>query len=218
MKAGQDFTRFALTSRRKRMSTVISNATGEGDYDKRLLVRGASELILASCSHFLASDGQRFDISDDKRGEINEVINREGQRGRRTVVVAYRDLEPGQFGDSHDAPAGDNSCVKDAEKSGLTFVSVVGLEDILRPGAQESMQACLAKGISVRMVTGDNIIVSKEIAKQCGITSEGDLADEKTCMEGAELIEMLGGAEMTNLEECKAWLPSVKVVARTTPD
>lgn len=41
-----DFIRFEFSSKRKRMSTVISNATGNGGYDKRLLCKGASEYVL----------------------------------------------------------------------------------------------------------------------------------------------------------------------------
>jgi hypothetical protein len=39
------------------MSTIISNATGNGGYDKRLLVKGASEMVKNCCSHYLDEDG-----------------------------------------------------------------------------------------------------------------------------------------------------------------
>jgi len=48
-----DFIRFPMTSSRKRMSTVISNAHGKDAYNKRLLIKGASELITRSCTHYL---------------------------------------------------------------------------------------------------------------------------------------------------------------------
>lgn len=49
-----DFIRFQFSSKRKRMSTIMENC---GDtqygYDKRLHVKGASEIVLASCSHYI---------------------------------------------------------------------------------------------------------------------------------------------------------------------
>jgi magnesium-transporting ATPase (P-type) len=40
--------RFPFSSTRKRMSTIIENATGKGGYDKRIMLKGASEIVLIS--------------------------------------------------------------------------------------------------------------------------------------------------------------------------
>ena len=48
---------FPFNARRKRQSTIIENATGAGGYDRRLLVKGASELIINSCSHYIDESG-----------------------------------------------------------------------------------------------------------------------------------------------------------------
>ncbi|CAH1436235.1 unnamed protein product [Lactuca virosa] len=50
------------------------------------------------------------------------------------------------------------------------------LKDPLRPGVKEAVDICLAAGITVRMVTGDNINTARVIAKECGILTEGRLA------------------------------------------
>lgn len=43
----ENFTRFQFTSKRKRMSTVLTNIDdNEYEYDKRLHVKGASEIVL----------------------------------------------------------------------------------------------------------------------------------------------------------------------------
>ena len=54
-----EFMRFEFSSNRKRMSTIASDATGQGGYDKRLLCKGASELVVKECSHYIAADGSR---------------------------------------------------------------------------------------------------------------------------------------------------------------
>ena len=45
--------RFPFSSTRKRMSTIIENATGKGGYDKRIMLKGASEIVLEVCSHYI---------------------------------------------------------------------------------------------------------------------------------------------------------------------
>ena len=46
-----ELARFPISSRRKRESVIISNATGNGGYDKRLFCMGAAEMVLENCSH-----------------------------------------------------------------------------------------------------------------------------------------------------------------------
>ena len=45
--------RFPFSSTRKRMSTIIENVTGNGGYDKRIMLKGASEIVLEVCSHYI---------------------------------------------------------------------------------------------------------------------------------------------------------------------
>lgn len=50
----EDYTRFHFTSKRKRMSTIIENCgTTEFGYDRRVHLKGASEIVLGSCKFFL---------------------------------------------------------------------------------------------------------------------------------------------------------------------
>ena len=51
--------RFPFTGRRKLQSTIISNATGNGGYDKRLLCKGHVEKVLTECSHYVDAEGMR---------------------------------------------------------------------------------------------------------------------------------------------------------------
>ena len=58
-KHNQDKIRFPFSSKRKRMSTIIRIETSNG-YDRRLLVKGASEIVKGCCSHFLDARGYRI--------------------------------------------------------------------------------------------------------------------------------------------------------------
>ena len=113
--AKDDFIRFEFSSKRKRMSTIGSEATGNGGYDKRLYHKGASELVLAECSHYIDAQGQRQPITDGKNKQIKDVIEMYADKALRTIGLAYRDLEKGEFGDNHDAPEAEMGVVKDVE-------------------------------------------------------------------------------------------------------
>jgi len=54
----EDFTRFHFTSKRKRMSSIISDC-GETEYgyDRRVHLKGASEIVLGCCTHFINAKG-----------------------------------------------------------------------------------------------------------------------------------------------------------------
>ncbi|KAI3760648.1 hypothetical protein L1987_51046 [Smallanthus sonchifolius] len=59
-----------------------------------------------------------------------------------------------------------------------TLIAVVGIKDLLRPGVKEAVETCLAAGITVCMVTGDNINTARAIAKECGHGSRSSPTDK----------------------------------------
>jgi Ca2+-transporting ATPase len=63
-------------------------------------------------------------------------------------------------------------------EDGYTCIGIVGIKDPVRPGVKESVAICRSAGITVRMVTGDNINTAKAIARECGILTEGGIAIE----------------------------------------
>lgn len=57
-------------------------------------------------------------------------------------------------------------------ESELTLIAIAGIKDPLRKEIPEAIKKCKAAGITVRMVTGDNINTAVAIAKDAGILSE----------------------------------------------
>lgn len=49
--------RFPFNSKRKRMSTVMEGVETKNGYNKRLVIKGASEIVKGCCSHYLDVDG-----------------------------------------------------------------------------------------------------------------------------------------------------------------
>ena len=58
--------------------------------------------------------------------------------------------------------------------SNLTSICIVGIEDPVRPEVPDAIKQCQKAGITVRMVTGDNINTARAIATKCGIIKPGD--------------------------------------------
>lgn len=88
--------RFPFDSARKRMSTVIQVADDERTehgYNKRIHVKGASEIILTVCTHYLNEAGEKKPMDEDKKREIIDVISKFAKSALRTIAFAYKDLK-----------------------------------------------------------------------------------------------------------------------------
>ena len=58
--------------------------------------------------------------------------------------------------------------------SNLTLLAVMGVEDPVRPEVPEAIELCQRAGVTVRMVTGDNVNTARSIATKCGILRPKD--------------------------------------------
>ncbi|KYR00515.1 P-type ATPase [Tieghemostelium lacteum] len=179
---------FPFSSARKRMSCLVQQGTVN-----RLYSKGASEIILGQCDRFLNQQGQVQQLTAEDKVRFEEAINTFATDALRTIGLAYNDL-----------PA-DVTQYQEAPEHNLIFIGIVGIKDPLRPEVPGAVAKCKDAGITVRMVTGDNIVTARNIAKNCGILTEGGL-----CMEGPKFREL-------PQEEMDAILPKLQVLARSSP-
>ena len=164
-----DLIRFPFSSKRKRMSTVLENI-GNGGYDKRIHIKGASEIVLGSCSHYLNEAGERVEMTDQMKGNLVNVINQYARQALRTITLGYKDLQPGEHGPRHDDH--EDQPVKEVEKSGFTLICILGIMDIVRPEVPDAVLKVQKAGVTVRMITGDLLVTAMAIAKDCNIITE----------------------------------------------
>lgn len=159
--------RFQFTSKRKKMSTILTHIDDNTfRYDKRLHVKGAAEIVLGCCSHYLNADGESVVLSEEMRDYLIKNVIEEFARGAlRTICCAYKDLKENEGGMTHEDDAEDK-VNKVVEKNGLTCVCILGIRDIIRPEVPEAVKTCQRAGIKVRMVTGDNKVTALAIAKE----------------------------------------------------
>uniref|UniRef100_A0A8C2A977 Calcium-transporting ATPase n=1 Tax=Cyprinus carpio TaxID=7962 RepID=A0A8C2A977_CYPCA len=194
---------YTFNSVRKSMSTVVQMPDGSF----RLYSKGASEILLKKCSSILGANGEARNFKPRDRDEmVKKVIEPMACEGLRTICIAYREFS------CDPEPDWDN----EAEiVTDLTCISVVGIEDPVRPEVPEAIRQCQRAGITVRMVTGDNINTARAIATKCGIIQPGD---DFLCMEGKEFNRRIrnekGEIEQERID--KIW-PKLRVLARSSP-
>ncbi|XP_012874327.1 PREDICTED: plasma membrane calcium-transporting ATPase 1 [Dipodomys ordii] len=163
---------YTFNSVRKSMSTVLKNS--DGSY--RIFSKGASEIILKKCFKILSANGEAKVFRPRDRDDIvKTVIEPMASEGLRTICLAFRDFPAGE-----PEPEWDN---ENDIVTGLTCIAVVGIEDPVRPEVPDAIKKCQRAGITVRMVTGDNINTARAIATKCGILHPGE---DFLCLEGKD--------------------------------
>ncbi|PKI42842.1 hypothetical protein CRG98_036640 [Punica granatum] len=177
-----------FSSVRKKMSVLVARPDG----GVRAFCKGASEIILSLCDKFVDKNGEPVPLSEDQFNLVLDVINGFACGALRTLCLAYKDMD--------EVPAESS-----IPESGYTLIAVVGIKDPVRPGVKQAVQTCQAAGITVRMVTGDNINTAKAIARECGILTEDGIAIE--------------GQDFRNKspEQLKEIIPKIQVMARSLP-
>lgn len=195
---------FPFSSARKSMTTVVQLSGGNVMH---IYVKGASEVILAGCTHWF-HDGHEEKITAEDLRYLRRFIAEMAEASLRTISVAYREIPSSQYlaWSSNRESKDQQDHQPDAPPlEELTLLALVGIEDPLRPGVAESVEKCQQAGIFVRMVTGDNTGTAQAIARKCGILMRGGLVME--------------GARFRSLDEktLKEILPRLQVLARSTP-
>lgn len=139
------------------------------------MIKGASELVLEKCTKYMDEQGRVQRLDDQVREQVLTNITFYAKKALRTIALAYRDLEPGLHGDKHQQP--DDAEIKDVETQDLTLISIMGIYDIIRTEVPKAVETCQKAGVTVRMITGDNIVTAQAIAQKCNIIQEHEMDD-----------------------------------------
>lgn len=192
---------FPFDSSQKCMGAVIKLQNG----GYRLLVKGASEILLGYCSSKadILKELSVSPMSQTDRDSLLTTIDTYARQSLRTIGLVYRDYEkwPPLSANMEDGSVEFLSVLKD-----LVFLGVVGIQDPVRPGVPESVKKAQHAGVVIRMVTGDNAVTARAIATECGILTEGGVV-----MEGP-VFRTLSDEEMDRI------LPTLQVLARSSPE
>ncbi|XP_050026490.1 plasma membrane calcium-transporting ATPase 2 isoform X4 [Dermacentor andersoni] len=207
---------YTFNSVRKSMSTVIPLDGGRGF---RVYTKGASEIVMKKCSYILGSGGQVENFrQEDQDRLVRTVIEPMASNGLRTISIAYKDyILMGSNTKANEVAVPQEPDWEDEDNivKDLTCVCVVGIEDPVRPEVPEAIRKCQRAGITVRMVTGDNVNTARSIALKCGIIKPGD---DFLVLEGKEFNRRIrdSSGEIQQPLLDKVW-PRLRVLARSSP-
>ncbi|KAJ5692783.1 Calcium-transporting ATPase 2 [Penicillium macrosclerotiorum] len=188
---------------------VVYRRPGNG---YRLLVKGASELMVAACKTQITDIDMCKDetltesLSEKQREGILNIIDKYAQQSLRTIGIVYKDLTA--WPPANSKKQEDDLFDVNFEEIfiDMTWVGVVGIQDPLRPEVPPAIEKCRSAGVQVKMVTGDNVATATAIASSCGIKTENGLV-----MEGPKFRQLSD-------EEMDEVVPRLQVLARSSPD
>ena len=173
--------------------------------------------VLELCTRVAQKDGSDAELTAHERGNITKAIEDFAGQGLRTIAVAYKDLD--------ESPVLSDGTLPESTESGLTLICVVGIEDPLREEVVGAITMCRKAGITVRMVTGDNLSTAKAISRKANILSPNGIeSGEEIAMTGEQFRMQVLTAQnqekpenFINQEEFDKIWPRLRVLARSTP-
>ncbi len=144
---------------RRRVSVLA-----EKDGERLLVVKGASEEILRLCATYEESGATHLATLDAQaRERIGALFDSLSREGFRVLAVAWRPVAP----DHAHAVVGD--------EAGLVFAGFATFFDPPKASAADAIRRLEACGVSVKIVTGDNELVTQHVCAQLGLGTTGVL-------------------------------------------
>ncbi|CAL5413401.1 unnamed protein product [Camellia sinensis] len=161
-------------------------------FDNTVHVRwkGAAEMALAMCSHY--SERMRFD----------QTIHGMAANSLRYISFAHKKISEAEHAAGQDDQKLSETC--------LALLGMVGLKDPCRPGVKKAVEDCQLAGLSVKMITGDNIFIARAIATECGILRPNQDIGNEAVIEGVKFQNYTPEERMERVEK-------ICVMARSSP-
>jgi Mg2+-importing ATPase len=156
---------------RRRMSVVVE---GRGQ-PHQLICKGAVEEVLAVCSRVRHGELDEA-LSDELLTRIRQVTAAFNAEGLRVVAVAARSMPEGR--DTYSL----------ADEQELTLIGYVAFLDPPKESTAPALKALAAHGVAVKVLTGDNELVTAKICREVGLAQQGLLlGNDVERMSDAEL-------------------------------
>jgi Mg2+-importing ATPase len=160
---------------RKLMSVVVETPDGKN----RLICKGAVEEVFSRCARF-ELHGEFLPMDHIHIGEMWDEYEQLSKDGFRVLALAYKDLEP-------------KPSYSVADEVDLILTGYVAFLDPPKETAVKAIRALHNRGVEVKILTGDNELVSKKICREVDIDTEHILLGiQIEPMPEAELREKVG--------------------------
>jgi P-type Mg2+ transporter len=139
---------------RRMMSVLVEDPQGKSI----LLTKGAPEEVFHQCSHF-DLDGKRSPMDPALMVGLKEEYASLSSDGFRVLAVATKEIPGKQI------------CAKEDE-SGLVLQGYVAFLDPPKDTAGRALEALRQHGVAVKILTGDNQLISRKVCKDVGLAPD----------------------------------------------
>jgi Mg2+-importing ATPase len=157
---------------RRMMSVLVEDPEGKSI----LLTKGAPEEVFLHCSHF-ELDGKLSAMDADQMVGLKQEYDDLSNDGFRVLAVATKELPGKQI------------CAKDDERE-LVLRGYVAFLDPPKDTASRALAALHKHGVAVKILTGDNHLISRKVCKDVGLSADPMLlGGDVEKMSDAELAE-----------------------------
>lgn len=181
---------------RRRMSVVVENPENKCFL---MICKGAVEEIIGICSQAKIK-GNIVPLNDENRHEIIQLKNDLNEDGLRVLAVAYKEM-----------PATGKREFKVQDENSLTLMGYLAFLDPPKQSSQEAIAELQNLNVKVKVITGDNEVVTKKICKWVGLHVDKVMKGEE--IDALSEVELKKAVEETTVFAKMSPLQKLKVIA-----
>jgi Mg2+-importing ATPase len=160
---------------RRMMSVVVERPDGQ----RELLTKGAPEAVFAKCTQF-ESDGDIYPMEPILVGDLIEQVNDLSEDGFRVLAVATKKVDK-------------KAAYAKADEAELVLTGYLAFLDPPKETAATAISVLRQHGITVKVLTGDNDLVTRKVCTEVGINAQkillGNQVETMTDPQLAEAVE-----------------------------
>lgn len=166
---------------RRRMSVVV-----EYEGDNVLICKGAVEEIYNCCAYYQI-DEEIYPLIDMVRADLFEEVEKLNREGFRVLGIAYREFPK------------DKTVFAVEDESQLVLLGYIAFMDPPKESAMEAVKLLTKAGIQLKVLTGDNGLVTQKVCRDVGI-------DAQKIATGAELSQLSPEMLAQKVKDCDVFV------------
>jgi Mg2+-importing ATPase len=164
---------------RRMMSVAVQGPNGQC----QLLTKGAPEAVFAKCTQF-ESEGEVFEMEPILVGDLLEQVNSLNEDGMRVLAIATKKVEK--------RPA-----YSKTDESDLVLTGYIAFLDPPKETAAQAITALRQHGVTIKVLTGDNDLVTRKVCNEVGINAEKILLGKQ--VESMSDVDLAQAMETTDV-------------------
>src|SRR5579883_826203 len=138
---------------RRRLSVVV-----EQQGERLLIAKGAPESVFSVCSAYEVN-GEHLPLDNEAKTRYEAMYQQLSAEGFRILALAYRSMP-------------EQDAYRVADEHDLTLLGFLTFADPPLKDVGEVLQALYRDGVQVKILTGDNELVTRQVCNQVGLSSD----------------------------------------------